>query len=117
MIALLLAWLSLSTASAQTNLTGEWALTFTAPRGPVQYTLYLTHEGPRLNGHITSEYGELQVRGTVNGDQVKISWSEVENGKTLDITLTGTVKGDAITGTARLGTAGEGPFRAERTDG
>jgi hypothetical protein len=55
------------------------------------------------------------VKGTVDGENVKISWSEVDNGKPLDITLTGTAKGDTITGSARLGTVGEGPFRAERT--
>jgi hypothetical protein len=104
-------------AAAQLDLTGEWALQLTTPRGPAEYTLYLTHEGPRLSGHLSSQFGELQVRGTVNGDEVKLSWSEVDNGKTLEITLTGTVKGDAITGTARLGTVGEGPFRADRTGG
>ena len=102
-------------AAAQLDLTGEWELQLTTPRGPAQYTLYLTHEGPRLTGHLSSEYGEIAVKGTVNGDQVKISWSEVDGGKTLDITLAGTAKGDTISGTVRLGTVGEGPFRAERT--
>ena len=32
-IPVLLAWLSLSTVAAQANLTGEWELTFTTPRG------------------------------------------------------------------------------------
>ena len=97
------------------DLTGEWALEFTTPRGPASYTMYLTQEGPRLRGHLSSEYGEREVRGSVNGDDVKVSWSEMENGKELDITLTGKIKGDAITGTVRLGTVGEGPFRADRT--
>jgi hypothetical protein len=101
----------------QASLTGEWTLEFTTPRGHAEYTMYLTHEGPRLNGHLTSEYGEIMLKGTVNGDEVTISWSQAESGKTMDITLTGTVKGEAITGTARLGTVGEGPFRAERTGG
>jgi hypothetical protein len=114
---LLLAGLFIVGLSTQTNLTGEWELQLTTPRGPLEYKLYLTHEGPRLTGHLSSEYGEQPVRGTVNGDEVKISWSEMENGKPLDITLTGTVKGDTITGTARLGNVGEGPFRADRTDG
>jgi hypothetical protein len=100
---------------AQPTLTGEWALEFTTPRGHAEYTMYLTQEGPRVTGHLTSEYGEQQLRVTLNGDDVRIMWSEIEGGKTLDITLTGTVKGDAITGTAKLGTVGEGPFRAERT--
>lgn len=102
-------------AAVQTDLTGEWALQLTTPRGPVSYTLYLTQEGPRLSGHISSEFGEPAVKGTVNGDQVRLTWSDVDGGKSIEITLTGTAKGDTISGTARLGTVGEGPFRADRT--
>ena len=99
------------------DLTGEWALEFSTPRGPSSYTMYLNQEGPRLTGHLSSEYGEREVRGSVNGDDFKVSWTDVDGGKQIDITLTGKIKGDAITGTVRLGNAGEGPFRAERTGG
>ena len=103
--------------AAQQSLTGEWALEFTTPLGHAEYTMYLTQEGPRVTGHLTSEYGEHQLRVTMSGDEIRITWSETENGKTFDITLTGTVKGDSMSGTARLGSVGEGPFKAERTDG
>jgi hypothetical protein len=101
----------------QPTLTGEWALEFTTPRGHAEYTMYLMQEGPRVTGHLTSEYGEHQLRVTMSGDEIRITWSETENGKTFDITLTGTVKGDSMTGTAKLGSVGEGPFKAERTGG
>jgi hypothetical protein len=113
----MLATLALLSVSQQANLTGEWALELTTPRGPAAYTMYLTQEGPRLTGHLSSEYGERDLRGSVNGDDFKVSWSDVDGGKTIDITLTGKIKGDSISGTVRLGTAGEGPFRAERTGG
>jgi hypothetical protein len=102
-------------AAAQQSLTGEWALEFTTPLGHAEYMMYLTQEGPRVTGHLTSEYGEHQLRVTVNGDEIRISWSEIENGKTLDIVLTGTIKGDSMNGSAKLGTVGQGPFKAERT--
>ena len=103
---------------AQATLTGEWAMEFTTPRGGrSEYTLYMTQEGPRLTGHLTSEYGETPVKGSVNGDEVKLAWSIIENGKPLDISVTATVKGDAIRGTIKLGTVGEGVFSAERTGG
>ena len=103
---------------AQATLTGEWAMSFTTPRGGrSEYTLYLTQEGPRLTGHLTSEYGETPVKGTVNGEEVKLAWSIMENGKPLDISVTATAKGDAINGTIKLGTVGEGPLTAERTGG
>ena len=72
--------------AAQASLTGEWAMSFTTPRGGrSEYTLYMTQEGPRLTGHLTSEYGETPV------------------------------KGDSINGTIKLGAVGEGTFTAERT--
>ena len=102
--------------AAQASLTGEWAMSFTTPRGGrSEYTLYMTQEGPRLTGHLTSEYGETPVKGTVNGDEVKLAWSIMEDGKPLDISVTATVKGDSMNGTIKLGTVGEGAFNAERT--
>jgi len=102
--------------AAQATLTGEWAMSFTTPRGGrSEYTLYMTQEGPRLTGHLTSEYGETPVKGSVNGDEVKLAWSIMENGKPLDISVTATVKGDSLNGTIKLGTVGEGVFNAERT--
>jgi hypothetical protein len=104
--------------AAQASLTGEWAMSFTTPRGGrSEYTLYMTQEGPRLTGHLTSEYGETPVKGSVNGDEVKLAWSIIENGKPMDISVTATAKGDAINGTIKLGTVGEGVFSAERTGG
>ncbi len=104
--------------AAQATLTGEWAMSFTTPRGGrSEYTLYMTQEGPRLTGHLTSEYGETPVKGSVSGDEVKLAWSIMENGKPLDISVTATVKGDTLNGTIKLGTVGEGVFNAERTGG
>src|SRR3954462_7144897 len=118
---LLHAWLAFALAggvAAQASLPGEWAMSFTTPNGGrSEYTLYMTQEGPRLTGHLTSEYGETAVKGSVNGDEVKLAWSIMENGKPLDITVTATAKGNTINGTIKLGTVGEGVFSAERTDG
>lgn len=102
--------------AAQSTVTGEWAMSFTTPRGGrSEYTLYMNQEGPRITGHLTSEYGETPVKGSINGDEVKLAWSIMENGKPLDISVTATVKGDTLNGTIKLGTVGEGAFTAERT--
>ena len=72
----------IAAVAAQDSLTGEWAMEFTTPRGGrSEYTLYLTQEGPRLTGHLTSEFGETPVKGSVNGDDVKLAWTIMENGK------------------------------------
>jgi hypothetical protein len=115
MMHLMLAALAVLVGSMQANLTGEWAVTVVAPRGDIEYTMYLTHEGPRLTGYLQSQYGEIPLKGSVNGDEVKISWTMMDGTKAIDVAMTGTLKGDLISGTARLGAIGDGAFRAERT--
>ncbi|HZR23572.1 MAG TPA: hypothetical protein VFA59_08305 [Vicinamibacterales bacterium] len=99
----------------QTDVTGEWEAQYQTPLGPQELKLYLAQEGPRITGHTTSEFGEFQIRGTINGDEVKFSWTEADAGKNIVVAVTGKVSGDTISGTAKIGERGEGPFRAERT--
>lgn len=111
----MLAAAALALTVQESSLTGEWSATVMAPRGVLEYTMYLTQEGPRLTGYFQSQYGEIPVKGTITGDQIKLSWTMMDGSKELSVTMSGTVKGDSITGTARLGTVGEGAFRAERS--
>lgn len=115
MIRIVLASLGLALASQPASLTGEWSAVVTVPRGELEYTMYLTQEGPRLTGYFQSQYGEIPLKGSVNGDEVKLSWTMVDGTKELSVTMTGTVKGDSISGTATLGSVGQGAFRAELT--
>lgn len=112
--------LVLSTAGVHAqapDVTGEWDASYVTPLGPQDLKIYLTQEGPRLSGHTTSEFGEGQVRGSINGADVKFSWSEVDGGKTIEIVITGKVDGDTITGTASVGGRGSGAFKATRGEG
>jgi hypothetical protein len=106
---------AVSAQAPEATVTGEWALEITTPNGHVEYVLYLNQEGPRVTGHLTSEYGETPVRVTLKEAAITLTWLQAEGGKQIEIQLTGTVKGDSMTGTAKLGTVGEGPFQADRT--
>ena len=116
MVKALLATFALVLASQEINLGGEWAVTIAAPRGALEYRMFLNHEGPRLSGYFQSEYGEIPVKGTLAGDEVKLAWTLMDGSKPIDVTMTGKVKGNIISGTAKLGTIGEGSFQAERTE-
>jgi hypothetical protein len=115
MLRTIVAGAALALALQSSTLTGEWSATVQAPRGALEYTMYLTQEGPRLTGYFQSQYGEIPLKGTVNGDQIKLSWTMMDGSKEVNVTMTGTVKGNSISGTATLGTIGDGAFRAERT--
>jgi hypothetical protein len=101
-------------AVAQIDVAGEWNVTFTGPQGPAEYTMYVSQEGTRLTGRMTSPSGEFQLRGSVEESRFRIVWSLPDNGRILEITFVGTVQGEMLTGTARIGNAGEGPVSGER---
>src|SRR5207249_8021412 len=104
-----------SQTQTQADVTGEWDASYATPLGPQELKIYLTQEGPRVSGHTTSEYGESQVRGTINGRDIQLTFSATDGGKAIDIRVTARVDGDTMKGTAKLGDAGEGAFTAERT--
>jgi hypothetical protein len=101
-------------ALAQIDVAGEWNITFTGPQGPAEYTMYVTQEGTRLTGRMTSPSGEFPLRGAVEANGFRIVWSLPDNGRLLEITFVGTVQGEMLSGTARIANAGEGPVSGER---
>jgi hypothetical protein len=100
---------------ADTNVTGEWSVTFAAPSGPMEFEMYLDQEGAKLSGRLTSDVGEFPLTGTLDRDQITIVWSLPDRGEMLQITFTGKVDGNSIEGTAKLGKLGQGRMSAERT--
>jgi hypothetical protein len=102
-------------AFAQTDMSGEWAISFTTPQGPLEYTMYVQQQGPRLTGRLTSEYGEFPLRGSMDGNTFTITWTMPDAGRELEITFNGKVEGDTMTGTAKLGNRGTGQLSGTRT--
>ncbi len=102
-------------ADARADAAGEWAVTFATPGGPEEFTMFVAQNGAKLTGRLTSDAGEFPLTGAVDGNHVKIVWQFPEQGKLLEITFTGTIEGDSITGTAKLDGLGQGPMSAERT--
>jgi hypothetical protein len=107
--------LLIAPAFAQTDMSGEWDIQFTSPQGPQEFTMFIQQEGPRLNGRLTSEYGEFPLKGNADGSNFTINWSMPDGGRVLDITFTGKVEGDMMTGTAKLGNRGNGQLSGTRT--
>ncbi|HYM22315.1 MAG TPA: hypothetical protein VEU08_03880 [Vicinamibacterales bacterium] len=94
---------------------GEWRVTFVVPTGTKSVNMIVNQRDKHLTGTVVDEYGEFPLDGRLDGDQLTIIWSVPEDGKLLDITMKGTLKGDTITGTATIGKLGEGPLTARRT--
>ena len=100
---------------ADTDVTGEWNVTFAAPSGPMEFVMYLDQQGARLSGRLTSDTGEYPLTGTLDRNQITIVWSLPDRGEILQITFTGKVDANSIAGTAKVGKLGQGRMSAERT--
>ncbi len=99
----------------QPSVAGLWRVEFVTPLGQVGVNMTINQSGARLTGHVTDEYGEYEIAGRFADATVTVVWSVHEDGKMLEITMTGTLEGSVITGTAKLGSVGEGPLSARRT--
>jgi hypothetical protein len=109
--------LQLQARTQTPDVTGEWEASYATPLGPQELKIYLTQEGPRITGHTTSEFGESQVRGTINGQEIQFTFSSTDGGRAIDIRVTAKVDGDRMRGTAKIGDRADGAFTAERSDG
>ena len=94
---------------------GTWRVEFVTPQGQVGVNMTINQSGTKLTGRVTDEFGEWPIEGRLTGDQVNVVWSVPEDGKMMEITMTGKLDGNVINGTAKLGNVGEGPLTARRT--
>lgn len=94
------------------NLTGKWTLSVTGRQGTQESTLDLKMaEDGALSGTLTSRQGTFSITsGWVSGNQFSFTLSIAMGPRTVEATYSGTVEGDQMTGTARLG-----PVAAEFT--
>src|SRR5262245_45105287 len=101
---------------AQTTVAGDWELTIQSPTGTRSVPLTLKQEGETVTGMFKGPQGELPVKGTLVGDDLKFDFSIPIQGSSIDISMSGKVANDAVSGTAQFGGFGEGPFTMKRPD-
>ena len=103
-----------SAQSTQVDVSGAWAVTLEAPRGDVDFRMWIVQKGSRLTGYMLSEVGQFDMEGSITGNQIKFSWNFPDGGQMVAISCQGKVEGNSISGTAKVGNFGEGPMNAER---
>ena len=72
-----------------TDVAGDWDVTIVSPQGPNTTRLSLKQNADKLDGMFKSPMGELPVKGTVTGSDVKITFTIDIQGQSLDIALNG----------------------------
>jgi hypothetical protein len=99
---------------APVDVAGNWRVEFVVPTGEVAVNMTINQSGRSLTGRVINEDGEFPLKGTIDGDQITVSWTVPEQGEPMEIVMRGTVSGETIDGTARLGNVGEGSLSARR---
>lgn len=101
-------------AAAAVNISGEWVVYVATPNA-APWRGALEQRGAKIVGYMSNETAEYPVTGTIEGDQVKFSWSVYEAGDKVEIKITGKFDKEAITGTANVGDIEEVEATAQRT--
>lgn len=94
---------------------GTWTLKIETPQSDVAATLTLKKDGDQITGSLASPQGTVPIKsGTMNGKELKLTLTVEMGGQSMDITMTGTIEGDSISGSVLLGAEGAFPFSGTR---
>src|SRR5215471_654741 len=114
MIVGLVCALPLSSFAQNTNVEGEWLVELILPLGEQMFTMVIDQKGGVLSGHMVNEFGQFDLSGSINRDQVKLQWSFPDGGKLQNVTFNGKATRNEMSGIAKIANLGEGPMEVRR---
>ncbi len=86
------------------DLTGQWDVQIEYLAGKSTHALYLTQKGGRVEGTHQGDFVSRDLRGTVEGDRVRLNSAYTErHGDSLMFEFSGTVRDGALSGTVDMG--------------
>ncbi len=96
------------------NVTGKWLLDVQTDAGSGTPTVTFKQEGDKLTGHYTGQLGDVDLTGTVKGNEITFSFSGDAQGQQFKVTYTGTVDKDTMKGTLDLSGMATGTFTGKK---
>ena len=104
-------------AAAASDVSGQWDVQIEYIASTSTHTLHLKQAGNRLEGSHQGDFVSRDLTGTVEGGTVQIASSYTErHGDALSFRFTGTVAGDAMSGTLDMGEYLTAKWTAKRHD-
>ena len=102
-------------AQAKVDLTGKWMFSVQTDAGSGTPTVTLKQDGEKLTGHYSGQLGDVDITGSVKGNDFTFGFSSDLQGNKLDVTYKGTiVNKDELKGSVSIAGLGEGTFTAKR---
>mgnify|MGYP001129139815 CR=1 FL=1 len=113
-ILLLLTSLGLCFAQANADVSGEWDLIVTTPRGEMNLTAKFVQDGEKLTVTMTSPRGESTGAGTIKGNDIE--WTVTSDTPRGQFTRTykGKVDGNTMKGEVQMGDRGSMEWKATK---
>jgi len=108
---------SAQASGASSGGANDWELTVNSPNGATTSTLSYKQDGENISGVLKGQRGELPIKGTLKGKEIKIGFTIKFQDQELPITLTGNVDGDTMKGKADFGGFAEGDWTAKKGAG
>jgi hypothetical protein len=111
---LMLAPLALCFAQENVNVSGEWDLTVTTPRGEMTSTAKFVQEGETITVTVTGRRGESTGTGTIKGADIEWTITRDTPRGQFTITYKGKVDGNTMKGEAQMGDFGSSEWKATK---
>jgi len=93
---------------------GDWDLAISSPQGTHNVRASFTRSGDKIKGFLTGPNGQLPLDGSIQGKDLKFSFTVKYEGNDLLINMAGKLEGDDIKGAADFGGMAQGDWAAKR---
>jgi uncharacterized pyridoxal phosphate-dependent enzyme len=91
-------------SAPSTDVTGQWNVRIQYAAATSNHTLHLTQKGNDLGGFHQGEFNTREITGTLDGDSIRIRSAYGEqHGDSVNLTFTGKVTGDQMSGPLDMG--------------
>jgi uncharacterized pyridoxal phosphate-dependent enzyme len=91
---------------------GAWAVTIQYPRGTGEQKFTIEQSGNELSGMQNGEIYNANLKGVIHADQIELHSNMQVPGNSIPWTFKGTVQGNTITGSVRMGEYGSATWKA-----
>lgn len=110
--------LAVSVMAQSSPAAGEWDISMNTPQGVRNFKAVIKVDGEKLAGELKGATGGgLPIKGTAKGKEVMFFYTVKHNEQDMNITMSGTVDGDAIKGAVDFGGLAQDEWSAKRATG
>jgi hypothetical protein len=106
--------LAVSLSAQEVNVTGDWEMTTTTPRGERTQDVNFKQEGEKLTVTMQGRGGEVTAEGTVKGNEIEWTITRSTPRGEFTMTYTGKIEGDTMSGEVQIADFGSGEWKAKK---